>query len=156
MNSVAPETLERGVERTHRWIDETASDVGTDDMAAAYRMLKAVLHATRDRLAPEEVRAFAAELPERLRWALYEHWDPSAVPTTYQERDEFLRRVAEEAELATQMEASFAVCAVVRVLRRHLPAGEIDRVIAALPVQLRGLADPTGALTAACGVPICG
>jgi uncharacterized protein (DUF2267 family) len=27
-----------------------------------------------------EAAHLAAQLPERLRWALYEHWDPAGVP----------------------------------------------------------------------------
>jgi uncharacterized protein (DUF2267 family) len=134
-----PDVLEHGVERTRRWIEETAAELGTDDMLPASRTLKAVLHAIRDRIAATEAPHLAAELPERLRWAFYEHWDPSGVPLTYRDRDEFLRRVAEEARLASAMEASFAVFCVMTVMCRHLSAEEIEHISRALPAELRGV-----------------
>lgn len=137
-----PQVLECSVEKTRQWIEETAVELEIDDRRAAYLTLKAVLHAVRDRIAANEAGLLAAELPDLLRWAFYEHWDPSSVPVTYRDRDEFARRVAAEAGLAGTMEASFAVACVMRVLCRHLSEGEIDHVLRSVPVQLRGLVEP--------------
>lgn len=139
----APAGLERSAEKTRDWIEETAMMLGTDDRRAAYTTLQAVLHAVRDGMTVKQAALLAAELPDRLRWAFYEHWDPSRVPATYHDRDEFLRRVANEAGLSGPTEASWAVASVTMVLRRHVSAVQIDRVLRLLPGQVRCLFELT-------------
>jgi uncharacterized protein (DUF2267 family) len=134
-----PEALERSVEKTRQWIDDTAMELGTEDRLAAFRTLKAVLHAMRDGITVEAAARLAAELPDRLRWAFYEGWCPSRVPVTYHDRDEFLRGVASEVGLAGPTEASYAVASVGAVLARHVSELEIDDVLGALPGQVRCL-----------------
>lgn len=137
-----PQVLERSVEKTREWIKQTAEELGTDDRRAAYRALKAVLHAVRDRITVNEAAQLAAQLPELLRGAYFEGWVPARVPATYRDRDEFLRRVAGQARLAGATEASFAAASVMTVLSRHVSPGEIEDVLRALPVQLRDLLEP--------------
>jgi uncharacterized protein (DUF2267 family) len=43
--------IDRSVEKTHIWLNELAAELGTEDRKYAYRVLRAVLHAVRDRLA---------------------------------------------------------------------------------------------------------
>jgi uncharacterized protein (DUF2267 family) len=138
-----PAALERSVEKTCEWIEETAFELGTDDRHEASSILKAVLHAMRDGITPEEAAQLAAELPDRLRWAFYEGWDPSRIPMTYHDRDEFLSRVATEAGLRGPTEAACAVASVMTVLERHVSAIEIDDVLGALPGQVRCALDLT-------------
>ena len=63
-------------------------------------------------------------MPIVVRGVFYENWKPAATPQTYRSVDEFLERVANEAALAGETEASFATTAVVSVLKRHISAGE--------------------------------
>jgi len=134
-----PEALVRSPAKTCQWIEDAAAALGTEDRHQAYSTLKAVLHALRDGMTVEAAGRLAAELPDRLRWAFYEGWVPSRVPMTYHDRDEFLRRVASEAELTGPTEASYAVASVMPVLTRHVPAPELDRVLRAMPGQVRCL-----------------
>ncbi|HEX2706527.1 MAG TPA: DUF2267 domain-containing protein, partial [Solirubrobacterales bacterium] len=60
-----------------------------------------------------------------------------ATPVKYRGFDEFLKRVAKEAVLDGETEASYAVSAAAIVLRRHVSAGEIDDIRAILPEDLR-------------------
>ena len=67
---------------------------------------------------------------------------PARTPLKYRTVDEFLERVAKEAQLQGETEASYACSAAARVLRRTSP-GEIDDVIAVFPEEMRVLAgDP--------------
>jgi uncharacterized protein (DUF2267 family) len=133
------DAFERSSDKTSQWTNAAAFALGTDDDHEAYITLKAVLHALRDGLTVEAAGRFAAELPDRLRWAFYEGWCPSELPATYRDRHQFLRRVASEAELSGPTEASFAVASLMTVLTRHLPAHELDRVMSAMPGQVRCL-----------------
>lgn len=137
-----PEVLERSIAKTRQWINETAAELGTDDHRAAFRALRAVLHAVRDRIAVNETAQLAAQLPEFLRGVYYEDWVPARVPETYRDREEFLRRIARDAGLTGQTEASYVALAVITVLSRHVSAGEIEDVMGVLPAQVRDLLEP--------------
>jgi uncharacterized protein (DUF2267 family) len=69
----------------------------------------------------------------------YEGWDPSRTPERYRDVDRFLRRVASEAKLHGETQASYAVTAVTEVLRGHASEGELADVLAVLPPQVRAL-----------------
>lgn len=131
-----PSIIERSVEKAHLWINDVAEQLGTEDHREAYRVLRAYLHALRDRLPVDEVAQLAAQLPELIRGIYYEGWDPSSTPVKYQDFADFLNRVAEDAVLDGETEASYAVSAVAGVLRRHVSAGEIDDIQALLPEDL--------------------
>lgn len=64
---------------------------------------------------------------------------PSRSPDTYRDRDTFLRRLAEEAQLAGTTEASIAAEACAKVIRSHIAEGEWDHVLAILPSTLAEL-----------------
>ena len=131
------ELIDRSVEKTNVWLKELAAELGTDDRKFAYRVLRAYLHAVRDRLMVDEAAQLAAQLPELVRGIYYEGWVPSRTPTSYRSVDEFLRRIADEALLPGETEASYACSAAARVLRRHVSEGEIADVVAVFPEELR-------------------
>jgi len=137
--SAQPSILQRSVEQARHWIDETATELGQDDKRAAYRDLKAVLHTLRDRSTVAESAQLASQLPELIRGAYYESWRPAGTPERYRDAAAFLDRVRDHAGLAGETEASFAVNAVMTVLRRHVSTGELDDVLATMPSQIREL-----------------
>ena len=132
------EAVDRSVEKANIWLKEIAAELG-DDRTAAYKALRAVLHALRDRVTVDEAAQLAAQLPLLVGGIFYDGWDPSRTPVKYSHAREFLDRVAHEANLAGDTEASFAVSAVARVLRAHVSEGELDDVMAILPHEIRVL-----------------
>jgi uncharacterized protein (DUF2267 family) len=131
-----PSIIGRSVEKAHIWLNDMAAEMGTDDHDQAYRVLRAYLHALRDRLPVDEAAQLAAQLPELIRGIYYEGWNPSTTPVKYRGFDEFLMRISGEAMLDGETEASFAASAAASVLRRHVSAGEIDDIRAILPEDL--------------------
>ncbi len=131
-----PSIIDRSVEQAHIWLDEVAGQLGTDDRRQAYRVLRAYLHALRDRLTVDESAQLAAQLPDLIRGIYYEGWNPSATPVKYRGLTDFLDRVATDAELDGETSASYVVSAAAEVLRRHVSAGEIDDDRAQLPEDL--------------------
>lgn len=131
-----PSIIERNVEKTNIWLGEISEQLGIDDHRQAYKVLRAYLHALRDRLSVEESAQLAAQLPDLIRGIYYEGWKPSAMPVRYHGFTDFVDRVAAEAELDGETTASFAVSAAATVLRRHVSAGELDDVRAQLPEDL--------------------
>ena len=139
MTTTRLDIIDRSVEKAHVWINETADELGTDDGHQAYRVLRSFLHAVRDHLSVDEAAQLSAQLPIFVRGVFYEGWDPSRTPEHARDVESFLTRIAAEAQLAGETEASFAATAASRVLRRHVSAGEGDNVLNALPQHLREL-----------------
>jgi uncharacterized protein (DUF2267 family) len=106
-------TIDRTVEKTTSWLVELDDRLGGIGQAAALRVLRAVLHALRDRSTPDVAADFAAQLPTLLRGFFYDRYKPSRTPIKYG-RDDFLDYVAEEALLAGPTEAATSVEAVTR------------------------------------------
>lgn len=129
--------IDRSLEKTNIWLNELAAELGDDDRRSAYHVLRAYLHAVRDRLQVNEAAQLAAQLPELIRGIYYEGWVPSRTPMNYRSVDEFLRRIADEALLPGETEASYACSAAARVLRNHVSEGEIADVAAVFPEKLR-------------------
>lgn len=139
MSTIRIDIIDRTVEKAHISINDTAHELGTDDSHHAYRVLRAFLHALRDQLPVDEVAQLAAQLPIFVRGVFYEGWDPSNASKRLHDVDSFLARVADDAGLTGETEASFAVGAACRVLRRHISAGESVHVLHALPRHLETL-----------------
>lgn len=139
MTSRHVDIIERSAEQANIWINDVAEEFGTKDRQEAYRILRAFLHAVRDRITVEEAAQLGAQLPELLRGIFYEGWRPSTTPLSYHDRETFLRKVSDEALLAGTTEASYAVTAAAKVLGRHVSAGEIEDVLAILPGEIREL-----------------
>jgi len=138
------DVIDRSGEQAHIWINEVAQEFGTDDHQLAYRILRAFLHAVRDRITVEEAAQLAAQMPTLVRGIYYEGWRPSTTPQRYHDRETFLRKIADEALVAGTTEASYAVTAAAAVLRRHVSQGEVEDVLAILPAEIRELLAEAG------------
>ena len=131
--------IDRAVEKAHIWLNELAFELDSGDRRYAYRVLRAFLHALRDHLSVDEAAQLSAQLPILIRGIYYEGYDPSRTPEHARDLASFLDRIAAEAALAGETEASFAAVAATRVLRRHVSAGEGEDVLHALPAHIREL-----------------
>jgi uncharacterized protein (DUF2267 family) len=144
MTTAHLDVIDRSSQQAHVWINDVAEQFGTEDRQLAYRVLRAFLHAVRDRITVEESAQLAAQLPLLVRGIYYDGWRPAATPQTYHDRETFLGRIAAEARLDGPTEASYASEAAMTVLRRHVSEGEIADVLAIMPSELRDLLSPAG------------
>jgi uncharacterized protein (DUF2267 family) len=117
MTTTRVDIIDRSVEKAHVWLNDLAEELGTEDRHQAYRVLRAFLHALRDHLSVDETAQLSAQLPIFVRGVFYEGWDPSRTPEHARDIESFLTRIAAEAQLAGETEASFAATAASRVLR---------------------------------------
>lgn len=136
--STGIDALDRSVQNATAWVSDLTAELG-EDKRTSYRVLRAFLHLLRERLTIDEGAHLAAQLPHLWRGVFYEGWTPSRTPDTYRDRDTFLRRLAEEAQLAGPTEASLAAQACANVLRSHIDEGEFRHVLEVLPSTLRPL-----------------
>jgi uncharacterized protein (DUF2267 family) len=131
--------FDKGVEKANIWIKDLMHELGTQDPRRAYRSLRAVLHALRDRLSVDEAADMAAELPLVIRGLYYEGWRPSGTPVRGRRPEDLLARVSGEMDSLDFTEARFTLQAVLRVLERHISGGEISDVKSCLPKPIREL-----------------
>jgi uncharacterized protein (DUF2267 family) len=139
MSSVGLESLEHTVQLTHIWINELDERLGWNDKPRSYRLLKAVLHALRDRLQLNEAADLAAQLPTLLRGAYYEQWRPGALPVKHRSKADFLAEIGVSFKVDPLAQPSQAVMAVFELLSQKISRGEIEDVQHALPEDLRNM-----------------
>lgn len=124
---------------THQWLRELTSEAGLHDQSQAYSVLRAVLHALRDRLVIAEAVDLGAQLPMLVRGFYYEGWKPSAVPTKQRTQQAFLEGIAQQLIAIESVDAKQATEAVFRLLDRHISQGEIEDIRNVLPHEIRNL-----------------
>jgi uncharacterized protein (DUF2267 family) len=126
-------------QKTMRWIRDVAENTGSTDMQRSYRILRAVLHATRDRLIPDEAAQLGAQLPMLVRGFYYEGWRPHNKPKRYRHKGPFLAEVEKQVPDLDDVQLERAVTAVFQTLESEMPGGELEQVRHALPAELREL-----------------
>jgi uncharacterized protein (DUF2267 family) len=126
------DVIDRTVAKTYEWLHQVAERDNFDDVQRAYHVLRAVLHALRDRVEPNVAAHVAAQLPLLVRGIFYEGWDPAKTPMRMS-LTEFLARVEKEAGLKGTSEAEEAARAVMTVCWTELGEGTMGHLISVLP-----------------------
>jgi len=129
--------LDSTIQKTQEWLRDIKDELGLDDEQAAYVALRATLHALRDCLDTNEAAHFGAQLPMLVRGLYYEGWNPLAPRPRIGDTPTFLDAVRRELrEHLDLQDAAHLVKAVLRAVDRHVSAGEIDKVVSALPFEM--------------------
>ena len=109
------------------------------DRHHAYNALRAVLHALRDRLTPEQAVHLGAQLPILVRGVYYDGWRLAAKPSDERQANEFAAKVGAQLPPQFPLDALSVTKAVFDLLWRELDPGETAKVVDSLPVPLRDL-----------------
>lgn len=139
MSVTGLDVFDRTVHTTNAWLSDVMEALGSPQRPAAYRALRATLHALRDRLTVEEVAQLSAQLPMLVRGLYYEGWDPTAKPLKVRHRDDFLARVEQGLQGDGISDVEQAVRAVFRVLAARVTTGEIEDIRHVMPAEVREL-----------------
>jgi len=139
MSQSRPKVFDTTLQKTTLWLNDIMEEMGWKDRQHAYGALRAVLHALRDRLIPDEAVHLGAQLPMLIRGFYYEGWHPAGKPLKYRHKDDFLDRVAQESPMLAGPELERTITAVFHVLETHMPGEEIDQVRRQLPPEVREL-----------------
>jgi uncharacterized protein (DUF2267 family) len=138
MTSSVP-VFDTTLHKSNEWINEVAGELHTSDRQHAYRVLRGVLHALRDRLTPEEAVHLGAQLPMLLRGSYYEGWQPHGTPMS-DGRETFFARMQESlADQPGVPDPERWARAVFLVLARRVDIGEVRDVMGILPRDLAAL-----------------
>ena len=126
---------------TNTWLHEITSRLGWDDRQKGYRVLRASLHALRDRMPVTEAAQFSAQLPILLRGIFFEGWRPSAKPSKVRSVDEFLSGLRGAFSGDRDFDAEAAFREVISVMKLHISAGEMEDVRRTMPTKIKALWD---------------
>lgn len=139
MNETQIPALDHTIQLTNVWLKKLGEEHHLGERHHAYSALRAVLHALRDRLTPQQAVHLAAQLPILIRGIYYEGWHIAEQPTNDRQVDEFLARVAAELPPMFPRDALGVTNAVFDLLWKELDPGETAKIISTLPVPLRSL-----------------
>jgi uncharacterized protein (DUF2267 family) len=137
MNSTGVDVFDTTLQKTSVWLNGVMEEMGWEDRHRAYSVLRAVLHALRDRLIVDEAVNLGAQLPMLIRGFYYEGWRPEGRPFKYRHKEEFFAQVAKTLPGMEQAELERAVRAVFKVLSSQVTGGEIAQVRDQLPAEVR-------------------
>lgn len=129
-----------------QFVKEVATELGTPwDAGRGDRILRAVLHAFRDRMTVRESLQLISQLPMLLKAIYVDGWQINDEAKGLRHVGDFIEAVREAGgkatiqDFVTDYEVQHAIHAVFTVLKKHVSKGEIEDVLATLPLELRPL-----------------
>ena len=139
MSALGLKIIDESVQQANIWFNEVNYRTGWNDKQRAYRLLRAVLHALRDHLHPDEAAQLSAQLPILIRGLYYEGYDPSRAPRPERHLEAFVARVQEAFGAEEIPGPEQAIGAVFDVLDAHVSAGEMSHVRSSFTRDIRAL-----------------
>lgn len=139
MSITGLEVFDSTVHQTNVWLKAIMGRLGTEDRHRAYLALRATLQALRDRLQPEMAVHLGAQLPMLVRGFYYEDWHMAGTPTRERHKEEFLAHVATAFRNDPEVDPERVARAALATLAENIDPGQVSKVIAALPHELREL-----------------
>ena len=127
------------LQTTHRWLRELELIASLENESEAYSVLRAVLHALRDRLPADEAVHLGAQLPMLIRGFYYEGWKPSATPKKQRSLEAFLEGMQPLPVQGGELSPEQALRNVFLMLNHRVSEGEIADVREAMPEEVRDL-----------------
>ncbi len=138
-------------QESNLWLKDLMARLGTKDSHAAQGIMRATLHALRDRIGPENATHLGAQLPMLLRGLYYEGWRLSRM-TKERHTLQFIEHVRSLLPELDEAEVRLGICAVLDVLAARIDPGESAKLAAVFPKEMRDLW-PEGIREAAAAKP---
>lgn len=139
MSDTTASLFDETIQLTNIWLNELSAALDWDDRHRAYRLLRATLHALRDRLPVNEAVDLGAQLPMLVRGLYFEGWHPANKPVKERSREQFLEHIEDAFKTDPNEDNAQVVRAVFGLLANHVSEGEIEQVKHALPQDIREL-----------------
>jgi len=131
-------TFSQAAQQAQHWVNEVADELKWD-IPRAYRLLRAVLHALRDWLPPEEMSDLAAQLPALIRGIFFEGWRPLNGLGHDRRKRDFIIAVRREFGFEDEIDFDRAIGAVFHLIDCHISVGEAEQVRNSMRKALRQL-----------------
>ena len=127
------------VQQTNLWLKDLMTRIPASDKHFAYQLLRATLHAFRDRIGPENAVHFGAQLPMLIRGFYYEGWQLDKSTQKTRHLDEFLSAINDAAGRDLGPDVNAKVKAVFAVIAGRIDGHEIEKLRKVLPAELQPL-----------------
>ena len=111
--------FDKTLQETNHWLRDLMERLGTDDRQLAYSVLRATLHAVRDRIGPESAVHLGAQLPMLLRGLYYEGWKHTQ-QSVERHTGDFVDHAAREMTTGKVGDPEGAVAAALEIGRAHV------------------------------------
>lgn len=147
MSGTGLAVFDKTLQETNLWLKALMARLGTDDRDEAYAILRATLHAVRDRIGPENAVHLGAQLPILLRGVYYEGWRMAGAPSKERHKSAFLQHAHREMPGILDADTELAVRAVFEVMWERLDQGETAKLLKIFPSELRELWTGAGTST---------
>lgn len=133
--------LNHANQQVREWLNDLAGREPFESHEQAYSILRAVLHAVRDRLTAEEVAHLGSQLPMVVRGFYFEGWRPALAPNDFETEEAFLVRVRSSLGSGNAMDRTLrdATLATLAFLAERVDEGEMRHVTAQMPEEIRAL-----------------
>jgi uncharacterized protein (DUF2267 family) len=139
MSATGLSTFDETVQVSNQWLKELMQAVNWDDKYRAYRLLRATLHALRDRLTAHEAAQLGAQLPMLIRGLYYDGWHMRDTPPAERTKSAFLGHIEAAFKQDPNADTEGLVREVFNLLARKISPGEIEDVKHVLPPEVRAL-----------------
>ena len=136
MRRHTPDAFDTAVQKSNIWLRDIEAAGPLRDRFQAYAALRAVLHALRDCLPPNESAKLSAQLPLLLKGVFYDGWKYSAKPMRLT-REGFQAHMRRSLRDQEGLDPSIASRAVLAALYEHVSPQLVDAVRAVLPRDVR-------------------
>jgi uncharacterized protein (DUF2267 family) len=137
MSATGLDVFDKTLNTTNIWLDDITEKLGPD-RKLAWKILSVVLHKVRDRVPIGLAAHLGAELPLMIRGVYYDQFDPAKLPADWS-GEQFKKEVARWLSDVRPVDPDDAIRAVLTVLSRHLPHGQLQHVQQALPEEICAL-----------------
>ncbi|MFH0925660.1 MAG: DUF2267 domain-containing protein [bacterium] len=127
-------SLDQSLITTKEWLNDLKQELCLEDEQDAYVIMRAVIHALRDRLPIDEAVDLGAQLPMLLRGVYYDGWDPTGKPIKIKSQSEFLAYVEEG--LIGEIDSLTITKGVFKILQKRISNGEIKDIKNNFPKDL--------------------
>ena len=131
---------DRAQSKSSIWVSDLSDRLGWANAPLTLLALRAVLHALRDRLPPDEAVELSAQMPLIIKGVYFDGWDPSATPVRARTKEEFLTLVRTHLQRAARdVDPERITRAVFKLLAERVSEGEIRDVRGVLPPEVAEL-----------------
>lgn len=136
----------RYIEGANLFLDEVCQEIGSRcDRDRAWRIVRSVFHALRERLTVEESFNLISEIPMLLKALYVDGWQPQSEHEKVRSAASFVEAVwsaagnTAQGDFLSRASAEDTVRKTIAVINRHLSAGEKAHIRGNLPHPLRSL-----------------
>jgi uncharacterized protein (DUF2267 family) len=134
-------SLDRAIQNAILWLKDIQDELKWDDKEKVYKATKATLQAMRDRLPIEEIVHLLANLPMVMKGMMMDSYDYQQKPVRMRTIEDFYSCVQDyyDAQRRDIINPETVTHAVIMTLQRRIGEGEISKIAANMPAELKSL-----------------